>query len=46
MEYSDGNDEYNKAVEDNHINDDSGAENVEEVQDILMDLPSAKRKRR
>ena len=40
LEYSDGNDEYNKAVEDNHINDDSAAENVEEVQDILMDLPS------
>ena len=29
MEYSDGNDEYDNAVKDNHINDDSGSENVE-----------------
>jgi hypothetical protein len=39
MEYSDGNDEYDAAVKDNHINDDSGAENVE-FQDLIEDLPS------
>jgi hypothetical protein len=39
MEYSDGNDEFDNAVKENHINDDSGAENVE-VQDLIEDIPS------
>lgn len=39
MEYSDGNDEYDAAVKDNHINDDSGAEDVQ-FEDIIEDIPS------
>lgn len=41
LEYSDGNFEFEQALNDGRINDDSGQENVEGVeQDIMMDLPS------
>jgi hypothetical protein len=35
LEYSDGNAEYDDAVKDNHHDDDSGGENVEDKEDII-----------